>query len=80
MHGAHCVVRIQYRRSDSPSTRGMGVFDAYIVQLKTMGPHGAHEETDKMKFREPYREYRRHLLPDGTMPGEQVYEIVVESM
>lgn len=78
-HHAHCVTRIVRRRPESPQTQGMGVFDAYLIQMKVMGPEGP-QETQKMHFREPYCEYRRHQLPEGIMPGQNIYEIVVESM
>ena len=57
----------------------MGVFDAYLVQLKLMGPE-ASQQTPRMQLTEPYRDYRRHELPEGILSGPQSYEIVVESM
>jgi hypothetical protein len=50
---------------------------AYIVQEQTFGPDGP-QSIAKMDSQRPYRDYKKYTLPEGILPQETEYEILVE--
>ena len=78
MFGAQAVSHIRFQEPSNPQAGQLGRLTAHLVQVKPVGPEGPAPAGEKMSATQPYKDYKKHTLPDGLLETPVEYEILLE--
>ena len=78
MFGAQAVSHIRFQEPSNPQAGQLGRLTAHLVQVKQVGPEGPGSAGEKMSATQPYKDYKKHALPDGLLETPVEYEILLE--
>lgn len=76
--GAQAVSHIRFQEPSNPQAGQLGRLTAHLVQVKPVGPDGPAAAGDKMSATQPYKDYKKHALPDCLLEVPVEYEILLE--